>query len=227
MCLGAADEWHRPQPEYRGVKPRDLLLVILDRVSVCWQLNRTTPLWQMQCSSDKHLNHSKRLSDLLLCDNIHHAVKLMLPLEGRCESNSEIISEVASSVHCGAVTLSVRKGFHFYAMDKNTGILVLAWKQNPVTLGEFYSACARTAKTVSNESSIMSNKEVKLESWASGFQKNSFVAWCYVTNGPFTASMKNVKVKQCHWMSAEKSVIVKGVCCRWALLSDTPLTERQ
>lgn len=216
MCLGAADEWHRPRPEYRGVKPRDLLLVILDRESVCWQVNRTTSLWQMQCTSDKHLNHSKRLSDLLLCDNIHHAVKLMLPLEGRCESNSEIISQVASSVHCGAVTLSVQKEFR-------------SWRESrtPSLLGEFYSACARTAKTVSNESSIMSNKEVKLESWASGFQKNSFVAWCYVTNGPFTASMKNVKVKQCHWMSAEKSVIVKGVCCRGALLSDTPLTERQ
>lgn len=70
----------------------------------------------MQCSSDKHLNHSKRLSDLLVCDNIHHAVKLMLPLEGRCESNSEIISEVAS-VHCKNFGLGVKaEPRHFWGI---------------------------------------------------------------------------------------------------------------
>lgn len=76
--------------------------------------------------------------------------KLMLPLEGRWESNRGIVCEVASSVHCRIECRvnaacdylklwleSVQMWIWLHTGNKNTRVLVLEWELKPSLQGNF------------------------------------------------------------------------------------------
>lgn len=120
-------------------------------LTVCWQLMRTTPFLtnpaQLREGSEALSTRVPLYRYAMMSTN---GGKLMLPLEGRWDSNRGIVCEVASSVHCRIECRvnaacdylklwleSVQMWIWLHTGNKNTRVLVLEWELKPSLQGNF------------------------------------------------------------------------------------------